>query len=127
MKKIFIIAVLITATAGFAQQKKLSFTAIPQDSLKLKLPDFSYFSKNYESVFGRFQYTFDRGAINNRSIYAAPDGNYYSLGDGRYVPTMPIAGNSPLFYNYQGGDIVSGIINAITGTNTEIYIFKSNK
>lgn len=116
MKRICLIIILVSTT-GFAQQKKLSFTAKLQDSLKLQMPDFGYYSKNYTSVFGTHQYTLDRDRIKKFSIYAAPDGNYYSLGDGRFVPTVPMAGNTAMFASYTGSDIFSGVISALTGQN----------
>lgn len=105
---------LIFCTTSLTAQQYSSNYKV-QNSLKPNLPDFSYYSKNYKSVFGTRQYTFDRDKFNKFSIYVAPDGNYYSLGDGRFVPSSPIAGNTAMFVNYTDSDIFSGVISALTG------------
>jgi len=116
MKTILSLLLLVTAT-GLSAQQHYSFNYKVQDSLKPNLPDFTYYSKNYATVFGMRHYTFDRDKIKKLSVYVAPDGNYYSLGDGRYVPGMPIAGNTSLFANYIGSDIFSGVLSALSGQN----------
>lgn len=116
MKKMLSLLLLFSAMALSAQQH-YSFNYKVQDSLKPNLPDFTYYSKNYASVFGTHQYTLERDKITRLSIYAAPDGNYYSLGDGRYIPNMPIAGNTAVFGNYIGSDLFSGVISALSGQN----------
>lgn len=113
MKKLACILLVFCAASLSAQQYSSGYKA--QNSLKPNLPDFSYYSKNYKSVFGTHQYTFDRDKLNKFSIYVAPDGNYYSLGDGRFVPSSPIAGITAVFANYTDSDIFSGVISALTG------------
>ncbi len=108
---------LLCAAACTLYGQHYSFNYKVQDSLKPNLPDFSYYSKNYTSVFGTHQYTLERDKITRLSIYAAPDGNYYSLGDGRYIPNMPIAGNTAAFGNYIGSDLFSGVLSALSGQN----------
>lgn len=127
MKKLFLFSVLV-CSAGFAQQQpKLSLTA-PVPANTFVAPDFSAYSKNYAEVFGQYQYTFNTANIKYKRIYAAPDGNFYSLGDGRYVPVMPLAANTAYLYNFNSGDIVSGVVSALTGSNFNLsYTFKKKK
>lgn len=113
MKKLACMFLIFCTASLTAQQYSSNYKV--QNSLKPNLPDFSYYSKNYKSVFGTRQYTFDRDKFNKFSIYVAPDGNYYSLGDGRFVPSSPIAGNTAMFVNYTDSDIFSGVISALTG------------
>lgn len=120
MKKILLISCLTVPFLSIAQHGQ-SNAVLRNNILKdYQAPDFSYYSKNYEEVFGRYQYTFDALNTNNRSIFVAPDGNYYSMGDGRQAPFMAVAANTALHYNYNGGDIMSGVLSALTGQSINV-------
>jgi hypothetical protein len=60
---------LLCAAAYTLHGQNYSFNYKVQDSLKPNLPDFSYYSKNYASVFGTRQYTLERDKITRLSIY----------------------------------------------------------
>lgn len=125
MRKIFLTIALLYVATSFAQN---NFTLVKNDSLKKNIPDFSIYSKNFETYFGNHQYTFDPTKAKSKNVLVSQDGNFYSLGDGRYLPNMPIAGNTPVFHNYIGSDIFSGVISAFSGRNVNIgFTFPSKK
>lgn len=80
MKKCFALAVLFAATAVYGQDaQKYSFVYKEQPQLPASLPDFSYYSRNYTSVFGEYQFNFDNVGYGTRNVYIS-DNNFYFNG-----------------------------------------------
>lgn len=89
MKKyIVVLALSISAIAGAQSLTQYNFQ---QDNLALKtnLPDFTYFSTNYEKVFGEYTYTFNTLNFGQRNVYVS-DSNFYYHGSQNlpYIPSL---------------------------------------
>ena len=115
MKKSILLICLAFSFAANAQQK--STTAVVKDNIlkDYHAPDFTYYAKNYEELFGSYRYTFDVNP-NKYGIFVLPNSFFYSLDDGRKLPIMVMAdNNTSLYYNFNGGNIISGVLSALTG------------
>lgn len=76
-KNIALFAILVSAVAG---AQNFSQYNIQQDSLveNAKLPDLSYYSKNYNTVFGEYNYTFNTTNFGARNVYVSENNFYYN-------------------------------------------------
>ncbi len=89
MKKyIAILALSVSAISGAQSLTQYSFQ---QDSVALKanMPDFTYYSANYDKVFGEYTYTFNTLNFGNRNVYVS-DSNFYYHGSQNlpYIPSL---------------------------------------
>jgi hypothetical protein len=82
MKKLFTIVALFAAAISFGQVKNnaYSFRAATAagSTFTTKLPDFSYYSKNYDKVFGEYTYSFNTMSFSRRSVYVSDTSFYYN-------------------------------------------------
>lgn len=85
-KNIALFAILVSAVAG---AQNFSQYSIQEDSVvkNAKLPDLSYYSKNYNTVFGEYNYTLNTTNFGARNVYVS-ESNFYYNGT-QNLPYMP--------------------------------------
>lgn len=106
MKKyIALFALLMSAAAG---AQNFNQYTIKQDSIvqNAKLPDLSYYSKNYNTVFGEYNYTFNTTNFGARNVYVSENNFYYN--GSQNLPYM-----SGLNQCYMPGQETDAIVGAI--------------
>lgn len=78
-------------------------------TLKSQKFDFSYYSKNYDKVFGEFNFTGDANNFGTRNVYVGYNGTLYYQGNSTYITEIP--SNWPT-YNFAGyQDVIGGFKN----------------
>lgn len=106
MKKFYIYIAIFTISAAFGQEEEQSTSTAPlpnQLSLavrqsqgwsisNLSTPDFSFYNKNYRSVFSDYDYTFNIQDSKRDRVYVEGD-KYYS---NTYIPIVAQQHNSNL-------------------------------
>ena len=112
MKKIFIVSAFLVCAAGYSQSVqplnfKSQFTA-QDDQLPVKV-DFSYYAKNYDKVFGEFNYTNNANNVSPRNVYVGYGNTFYYQRNSTYIMEMPTNINT---YNFSGNqDVIGGLKN----------------
>ncbi|PZR11802.1 MAG: hypothetical protein DI539_20350 [Flavobacterium psychrophilum] len=86
---------------------KSQFTA-QDDQLPVKV-DFSYYAKNYDKVFGEFNYTNNANNVSPRNVYVGYGNTFYYQRNSTYIMEMPTNINT---YNFSGNqDVIGGLKN----------------
>jgi hypothetical protein len=86
MKQFYISLLFFGIAVSYGQVKdslNLNFT---QHSYEL--PEFSYYSKNYNKIFDYYQYTFDAQKFSKRSVYVSSDNRLYFGENGGFIMDM---------------------------------------
>ena len=104
---------LLTGVLAYSQAfddkiKKLGFAQPYIGILPLKI-DFSYYAKNYDKVFGEFNFTRDANNFGTRNVYVGYNSTFYYQGNSTYITEVP--SNWPT-YNFAGyQDVIGGLKN----------------
>lgn len=82
--------ILALCISVFAAAQNFSQYSIQENIFKdnTKLPDFSYYSNNYNIVFGEYNYTFNTNTFGKRNVYVA-DNRFYHYGS-QHLPYQPM-------------------------------------
>ncbi|AWH86494.1 hypothetical protein HYN59_15865 [Flavobacterium album] len=87
--------------AGFTAKAQVSGNSAPMtkanDSIVFQKPDFTFYSKNYNTIFDYYQYTFDAQKISKRSVYVGANNKFYFGQNAGFVTDMP----QPSFNSYR--------------------------
>jgi len=112
MKRVVLIIAFIAGTAAYSQtvtdsiQKPLFMNA---NNLLLPKIDFSYYSKNFDKVFGEFNFTYDANNYGQRNVYVGYGDVLYYQGNSTYIMQMPNAIHDLNFS--RGMDVIGGLKN----------------
>ena len=112
MKRVVLIIAFIAGTAAYSQtvtdsiQKPLFMNA---NNLLLPKIDFSYYSKNFDKVFGEFNFTYDANNYGQRNVYVGYGDVLYYKGNSTYIMQMPNAIHDLNFS--RGMDVIGGLKN----------------
>lgn len=125
MKKYFAIAALLLTVYSFGQKLPNNLhTAVYKTSFKDTVtrpqlsPALAYYSKNYEAVFGEYQYTFNSTAFTNtKNIFIAPDDKFYYNAGTKFITNMPFAGDTVWPDAYGRGAFTAGVVSMALGQN----------
>lgn len=125
MKKYLLFASMCITSGMFAQQlsKNLniaSYNYAVSDNLVKPVfePELSYYSKNYDAVFGRKFYTFNNTSFSNiKNIYVADSETYYYTASGALIPHIPFAGDTVWPDEYGKATFIGGVLSMILGEN----------
>ncbi len=113
MKKAVFLLALIAGGSVYGQKVQDSLTMsrfnIPSNELTPMEFDFSYYSKNYEEVFGRFNFTNDANNFGARNVYVGYGDRHYYQGNSTFIMEMPNAIHNLNFC--EGQDVVAMIKN----------------
>lgn len=112
MKKAVLLLILLTAYLGYSQSvndvlKKSHFDN-PDTVLPVK-QDFTYYAKNYDKVFGEFNFTRDANNFGERNVYVGYNGIFYYQGNSAYITEIPSNWPTYNFVGYQ--DVIGGLKN----------------
>ncbi|MHA3787168.1 hypothetical protein ACX0HA_03080 [Flavobacterium hauense] len=112
----FTVSVLVSGQTVQGTQKVSGFNAPDATIMPLKL-DFSYYAKNYNKVFGEFNFTRDANNFGARNVYVGYNGAMYYHGNSTYITEIP--SNWPT-YNFAGyQDVIGGLKNLTSLFNAE--------
>ncbi len=108
MKKYKYISVLAFCISAVAGAQNFSQYSVQQDSLveNAKLPDLSYYSKNYNTVFGEYNYTFNTTNFGARNVYVSENNFYYN--GSQNLPYLPPV--NQCYLPGQDTDAVVGVV-----------------
>jgi hypothetical protein len=113
MKRIILLLAFTAGTSAYSQSTAdtLSSTSFKDmdKSLKPLDIDFTYYGKNYDKVFGEFNFTYDANNFGARNVYVGYGDVLYYQGNSAYIMQMPNNIHSYNFAGYQ--DVVGGIKN----------------
>lgn len=112
MKKIFIVSVVMVCTTALSQTATDSIAKSrflkPADLPPLNI-DFSYYAKNYEKVFGEYNFTNDSNNFGTRNVYVGYGDRLYYQNNSTFIMEMP---NNVHNLNFSGGqDVLGGLKN----------------
>jgi hypothetical protein len=120
MKRVLLIIAFIAGSTAYSQtvtdsiQKPLFMNS--DTLLPLKM-DFAYYSKNYDKVFGEFNFTYDANNFGQRNVYVGYGDVLYYQGNSTYIMQMPNAIHNLNFS--RGMDVVGGLKNLSSLFNSE--------
>ena len=104
----FAVSGLVSGQTVHNVQSVSGFNAPDATIMPLKL-DFSYYAKNYNKVFGEFNFTRDANNFGARNVYVGYNGAMYYQGNSTYITEIP--SNWPT-YNFAGyQDVIGGLKN----------------
>jgi hypothetical protein len=116
MKKAVLYLAFIGGISAYSQTAvdTLSSTPFKDMDKGLKPPDidFSYYGKNYNKVFGEFNFSYDANNFGSRNVYVGYGDVLYYQGNSAYIMQMPNNIHSYNFAGYQ--DVIGGIKNLST-------------
>ena len=98
MKKLYVCLIVLFGTATYGQQLSNDLALAVKQNKKwgdFCSPDFSYYTKNYTTVFREYDYTFNLQEAYNNKVYVASNA-YYS---GTYIPVIAQQHNTNLGSN----------------------------
>lgn len=112
MKRICFSLMMLASIAGYSQsvpdmQMKPQFQQL--DNLLLVKQDFTYYAKNYDKVFGDFNFTNDANNFGARNVYVGYNGTFYYQGNSTYITEVPSNWPTYNFVGYQ--DVIGGLKN----------------
>lgn len=115
MKRIFITLAFIICSAVYGQSvQPLNYRtqfATPDSQLPVKV-DFSYYAKNYDKVFGEFNFTNNANNVSPRNVYVGYGGVFYYQRNSTYIVEMPTNIHT---YNFSGNqDVIGGLKNLMS-------------
>lgn len=121
MKKAVLLLALIAGGSVYGQAVQDSLTIlrfnVPGNTLAPLQLDFSYYAKNYEKVFGEFNFTNDANNFAARNVYVGYGDRLYYMSNSTFIMEMPNAIHN---LNFCGGqDIIGGIKNLTSLFNSE--------
>jgi len=98
MKKLCVYLIMLLGAATYGQQFSSDLVLAVKQNKKcgdFRSPDFSYYTKNYNTVFREYDYTFNLQEAYNNKVYVASNA-YYS---GTYIPVVAQQHNTNLGTN----------------------------
>lgn len=115
MKSIFITSVFIVCSVAYGQSVQLlnykTQFAPTESELPVKV-DFSYYAKNYDKVFGEFNFTNNANNVSSRNVYVGYGGVLYYQRNSTYIMEMPTNIHT---YNFSGNqDVIGGLKNLMS-------------
>lgn len=114
MKRITVPLFLAVFAFGYSQQQKYFSFQSAQLSLTTDFKplntQFASFSKNYEKVFGEYNFTFDSNNFGDRNVYVGHDDRMYYQGRSTFIMDYP----GPHTTNYSwNADYISGLVSGV--------------
>lgn len=112
MKKAILLLILLTGALTYSQsvpdmQMKPQFQQ--SDTVLPVKQDFTYYAKNYDKVFGEFNFTRDANNFGERNVYVGYNGTLYYQGNSTYITEIPSNWPTYNFVGYQ--DVIGGLKN----------------
>lgn len=113
MKKAIFFLAFITGTSAYSQSvadtlHSTRFKAIATNLKPMNI-DFSYYGKNYDKVFGEYNFTRDANNFGMRNVYVGYNDTFYYQSSSTFIMEMPNAIHN---LNFSGGqDVIGGLKN----------------
>jgi len=113
MKKVITTLFLIMAIFAYSQQQQLFSNRFPDlttsDFKPLNL-ELANFSRNYEKVFGEYQFMFDSNNFGDKNVYVGYDNKLYYQGRSTFIMENP----GPHNMNYSwDADYIKGLVSGL--------------
>lgn len=115
--KLVIIAILLIAGAGYSQSlpDKLFLAskdakAVDSEFLPIQL-DLAYYSKNYENIFGEYNFVLDSNNFGTKNVYIGHNDKYYYLNNSTFIMDMQPSGLNAFNFS-DNADYLGGLYSA---------------
>lgn len=115
--KLVIIAILLITGAGYSQSLPDKLFLASKDAkttdsefLPINL-DLAYYSKNYENVFGEYNFMLDSNNFGTKNVYIGHNDKYYYLNNSTFIMDMQSAGLNS-FNFVDNADYLGGLYSA---------------
>ena len=128
MRKYFAITALALSSIAYSQNMPHALSSAVQQSavvnniLPVFNPELSFYSKNYNEVFGKYHYTFSTQNLGARDVYVSPDSRLYFNAGHTFITQMPIAGlNTTSLDRYSNINPLGAIISILGGSDDSLH------